>query len=172
MLYPAEKKFGNTCAFICYFLCLIFPVVTLILLRTNPWLPDQSLCDPNMKMTPCTCNPEFPATASVLAGIEIFIFFLFMWFNPLVNARGRDSSENCSPVSCARLARISGAITYVTFLIVVFLIMTQSNQYCGIAIFFWTMCSSLVRVFITCLYVALYEHQIDDQKSNEGPIAL
>jgi hypothetical protein len=194
---PAKKQSKNVDAFFCFFLYLIFPVVTLILLRTNPWLPDRSPCDPNqkhpvyvpsapsnrssdtedevppvaqlvIKMMPCTCKSEFPVTVSVLAGIEIFIFVWFAWSNPLVNARGKEPSEKCSTAS---YGLYSFAIAYFTFLILSFIFMIQSSQHCGIAIFFWTLMSSVFRGYIICFYVALYEHEVDKNSDGE-PIAL
>ncbi len=179
-----------------YFLYLIFPVVTFILLGTNPWLPDGSRCNPNLKHLvyvpsnpsdhssgtadevlpvgqlvikpmPCTCKPEFPVIASVIAGIEIFVFILFILNNPLMNAHGKEASEKRS---IASYGRFSGAIAYVTIFMASLILMLESSEYCGIPIFFWTLASFWFRFLIIFTALAGYEHK-PEGSSATGPSA-
>ena len=151
---PAEKKSLNKGAYLCYFIYLIFPAITLILLITHPWIQNRQ------------CKPEFPVIASVVAGIEIFIFILFVLCDPLTNAHGKEASEKRSMAS---YGRVSGAVAYFTIFITSLIFMWQSSEYCGIAIYFWTMLSFFFRGPIVGFAVGAYE---EDKRSNEGPIAL
>jgi hypothetical protein len=170
--------------------------VTLILLSTNPWLPGGSRCDPNLKHLvyvpstpsdhssdtadevllvaqlvikprPCTCKPEFPVIASVLAGIEIFIFILFMLNNTLMNAHGKEAPEKRSVASYGSFL---GLVAYFTVYMTSLIYMWQSSQYCGIPIFFWTMLSFFFRGLIILFAVGGYEHEVD--KKTNGEVSL
>ena len=192
---PAEKKSATRCELplICYSLFLVFPVVTLILLSTNFWLPDQSPCDTylvyvpptpsdrssdtedkvlpvgqyEIKTTPCTCRPEFPVTASVLAVMDILIFFSLLYWNPLVNGRGKESSEKCP--SCLG---VCGVITYLFFLVGSFWVMSVSNFNCGAVIFLWTSVSFLLHLFIMMCCALAYDGLENDKTSSLDTIKL
>jgi hypothetical protein len=195
---PAEKKSATRCELplICYSLFLVFPVVTLILLSTNFWLPDRSPCDKEMthqvyvpptppdrssdtedkvlpvgqyiiKTMPCTCRPEFPVTASVLAGMDILIFFSLIYLNPLVNGIGKKSSEKCP--SCLS---VCGVITYLFFLVGSFWVMSVSNPLCGAVIFLWTCVSFLVHLIIMMCSAIAWDGFENDQTSSLDPIEL
>jgi hypothetical protein len=188
---PANMARSNTCDILCYSLYLIFPVVTLTLLSTNHWLPDGSPCDPNLKhlvyvptaptnqssdaadevlpvgqlvvkTLPCTCRTEFPVMVYVLAGIDFFIFVLFVWFNPanIANKYVRVGSEKCSQFLYT-LALYFFVVTCTALLILEFVFMLMSNHNCGIVMYLWTLCSTIFRFVIVCFCVGKYVDEDD-----------
>ncbi len=66
-----KEKFKN----LSYALFLLLPLITLVVLHTNPWQKDNSECIPDLKK--CTCSTEVPF---LLYGIVIFEFLCFLGF--------------------------------------------------------------------------------------------
>jgi hypothetical protein len=198
---PAKMTRSNIRETCCYSLYLISPVVTLTLLSTNHWLPDGSLCDPNMqhlvyvptapdrqssdaadevlpvgqlvvKTLPCTCKTEFPVTVSVLAGIDFFMFILLLLFNPIANEHWKDGLKRAlkkrSPVSYALYLV---AVAYVVLLNLQFVFMLQSNLYCGVVMFLWTLFSTVLRFVTICFCMAMY-YKEDDATHAGNPVQM
>lgn len=181
-MMPVSPRPKQSCvpSYLVYVFFFVFPVVTFIWLQTDPWLPDGSPCDPNLTqlvyvpltpaspgaadevrpvgrfditLQPCTCHPEFPVVAAVVAGMETCIFVLFVCYDPLTTAHGLKAPA--TPV--ARYGRIYGAIAYFAGYIASIVFLGLSSTYCGFPIFLWTFLSAPVRGLYVFFTVAQYE---------------
>ena len=81
-------KRNSTFQYFIYALFLLLPTITLVLLQTTQWHPNNSYCDPwtgtygnNGK---CTCMVEYPRYMFILAGFEILIF-VYLLSDPFTN---------------------------------------------------------------------------------------
>jgi hypothetical protein len=141
-------------AHLCYFLYLMFPVVTFALMSTHPWLQSGLLCDTRQPKTPCICKEELPVFISIVCGIEIFLFVLLVWKNPLVTAKTRHEGQIRSLVDYGRWI---GFITYLAFYVTALGYLMQSFERCSVALYFYTFASFWIRFPLVFCFVFLYE---------------
>jgi hypothetical protein len=157
---PAFPIFGQPMhtrlAHLCYFLYLMFPVVTFALMSTHPWLQSGLLCDTRQPKTPCVCKQEFPVLISFVCGMEILLFILLVLNNSLVTAEVRHEAQKRTP---ADYARWIGFITYFAFYMTALACMSQSFERCSVALYFFTIASFFIRVLLALCFVFLYEQR-------------
>jgi hypothetical protein len=140
-----------------YALFLFFPVTAFALLALEPW-KDRVLCDQQEPTKICVCRAEFPVFASLVIGLELVIYCLLAWHNPIMHANGRNTLEKRSRASYARW--IGLGVYYLTYIISLFYLM-QSNEQCGEAVSFFTVITAFFRGPLVCIFVALYEKEGD-----------
>ncbi len=66
--------------FLKYVWFLLFPLITLVVLHTNPWQKDNSECSPYLKK--CTCSAEVPFWLHVIVIFEFLCFLGFVTYDP------------------------------------------------------------------------------------------
>ena len=166
----------------CYFVILILPLITLVLLQVDEWRENHSECNPEQKrlviithnerqsdtdnvVQPmgklvyapiiCTCIPEFPAYTYILLCFEVLASLYFFASEPFKNPPFDTIAEFCTGcnISTRLLCILLFDISYVSLVALNMSAMGQSNQYCGLALVTW--CTGAL-FFRACIIIAFH----------------
>jgi len=156
-----------------YIWFLLFPLITLVLLQTNPWHEDNSKCragDTQLKNKRCTCLAEVPFLLYMMIVFECFAYLYFVAEDPFFSLHYRpiDSKENEDYNRNLLIKIVIFDALYIALLVGILNALLRSDVDCSLPIYVFGVCFFVFRSLIVIALSIL--PFVNQRKSN--PVTL